>query len=180
MKKLIFPIKYIKIFLLISMIVFQFSSCKKEDSVTVKWNITLDGQDYSYEDVFSESGESESCIALFQTNSGITNGGGQIILSTNDGLFMIQIASVNLTNEGTYVFDDNSDGSMSIMHGINTYTTDLGGSTTVNITSFPLQTLGAHDNIESTISTGNFSGTTGDFNGDLHTISGAFEAVRAQ
>ena len=180
MKNLKFSTKNILMFLLISMVAFQFSSCKKEDSVTVKWNITIDGQDYSYEDVFSESGESESCIALFQTNAGITSGGGQIILSTNDGLFMIQIASVNLTSEGSYVFDENSDGEISIMHGTNTYTTGLGGSTTVNITSFPLETLGAHDNLESTISIGNFSGTIGDFNGDLHSISGAFEAVRAQ
>ena len=172
--------KRILMLMLLIPIAFQFSSCKKkEDSVTLKWNITIDGQDYSYEEVFSESGESESCISFFQTNAGISGAGGQVLLSSNDGLFTIQIASVNLTSEGTYVFDENTDGLMSIMHGVNAYTTDY-GSTTVNITSFPSQTLGAHDNLESTKAKGDFSGTIGDFNGNLHSISGSFEAVRLQ
>ena len=65
------------------------------------------------------------------------------------------------------------------MHGMNAYSSDV-GSTTVNINTFPLLVWSATENLEGTISKGDFSGTIGDINGVVHNISGSFEAIRVQ
>lgn len=161
----------------------QLVGCGKDDepenTALVQWNITIDGADYSYEGTYTEAGDVSDCPAIFQTNSGIPEGGGQIILVGNDNLFTIQIASVDLTTTGSYVFDSDSEGLMSIMHGMNSYTSDE-GSVTVNITTFPNLVWGATSNLESTIAKGDFSGTVIDAFDIPHTISGSFDAIRVQ
>ena len=161
----------------------QLVGCGKDDepenTALVQWNITIDGADYSYEGTYTEAGDVSDCPTIFQTNSGIPEGGGQIILVGNDNLFTIQIASVDLTTTGSYVFDSDSEGLMSIMHGMNAYTSDE-GSVTVNITTFPNLVWGATSNLESTIAKGDFSGTVIDAFDIPHTISGSFDAIRVQ
>ena len=164
------------------MILLILGSCGKEEEiepgVTVKWDITIDGQTYSYEDRYTESSNMDECAAFFQTNGGIPEAGGQIIISGSDGI-TIQIASADLTGTGSYVFNEDSDGHISILHGMNAYSSDV-GSTTVNINTFPLLVWSATENLEGTISKGDFSGTIGDINGVVHNISGSFEAIRVQ
>ena len=164
-------------------IICQLASCNKdeepENTTAVQWNITIDGQNYSYQGTYTEAGDVSDCPAIFQTNAGIPEGGGQIILVGNDNLFTIQIASVDLTTTGSYVFDSDSEGLMSIMHGMNAYTSDE-GSVTVNVTTFPNLVWGATSNLESTIAKGDFSGTVIDAFDTPHTISGSFDAIRVQ
>mgnify|MGYP001460591695 FL=1 len=163
-------------------ITLQLVSCNKDEepqnTTAVQWNMSIDGQNYSYEATYTESGDLSDCPAIFQTNAGIPEGGGQIILVGDDGA-TIQIASVDLTTTGSYVFDSESEGVMSIMHGMNAYTSEE-GSVTVNVTTFPLLVWGATSDLESTIATGDFSGTVMDVFDTPHTISGSFDAIRVQ
>ena len=167
----------------VAFMLIQFSSCKKQNEVIVKWDITIDGQTYSYEETLSEDDEFENGAAILQTNSGITNGGSQLILtSTDGGMVTVQFGHINMTEEGSYVFNGGMDGMLSIMHNMNAYADDLGvgASTTLNITTFPAATVSTSDRLQETIVVGNFSGTVGDFNDVLHDISGSFEAIRVQ
>ena len=170
---------YLITFLLITA---QLVSCNKDDepqnALAVQWNITIDGQNYSYEGTYTESGDLSDCPAIFQTNGGIPEGGGQIILVGDDGTSM-QIASVDLTTTGSYVFDSNSEGVISIMRGMNAYTSEE-GNVTVNVTTFPNLVWGATSNLESTLAKGDFSGTVIDVFDAPHTISGTFDAIRVQ
>ena len=176
LKKLSYTILAI---LLISQLVGCGKDDEPENTALVQWNITIDGTNYSYEGTYTEEGDLSDCPSIFQTNAGIPEGGGQIILVGNDNLFTIQIASVDLTTTGSYVFDSDSEGLMSIMHGMNAYTSDE-GSVTVNVTTFPNLVWGATSNLESTIAKGDFSGTVIDAFDTPHTISGSFDAIRVQ
>ena len=176
LKKLSYTILAI---LLISQLVGCGKDDEPENTALVQWNITIDGTNYSYEGTYTEEGDLSDCPAIFQTNAGIPEGGGQIILVGNDNLFTIQIASVDLTTTGSYVFDSDSEGLMSIMHGMNAYTSDE-GSVNVNVTTFPNLVWGATSNLESTIARGDFSGTVIDAFDTPHTISGSFDAIRVQ
>jgi hypothetical protein len=183
MKKIKFTATNIFLFLLISAMSFQFSSCKKQNEVIVKWDITIDGQTYSYEETLTEDDEFENGVAILQTNSGINNGGSQLILtSTDGGMITVQFGHINMTEDGSYLFNGGMDGMLSIMHNMNAYADDLGvgASTTLNITTFPTATVSTSDRLQETIVVGNFSGTVGDFNDVLHDISGSFEAIRIQ
>lgn len=176
--------KSIKVFftlLFIILIGVSFQNCGKSNSnsVNVSWNMTLDGQSYSAEELFAEGQDINECVSIFQTNSGTSGAGGQIVLS-DQGMITITIQDVNLTNTGTYNFDDMSDGAFTIMNGMSNYSTFNGGSVSVNVTSFASQTLGAHTDLQSTLCIGDFSGTIADFNGNLHNVSGSFQSVRAQ
>ena len=163
-------------------ITLQLVSCKKDEepqnTTTVQWNMNMDGQNYSYEASYTESGDLSDCPAIFQTNAGIPQGGGQIVLVGDDGTSM-QIASVDLTTTGSYVFDSNSEGVISIMRGMNAYTSEE-GNVTLNITTFPNLVWGATSNLESTLAKGDFSGTVIDVFDVPHTISGTFDAIRVQ
>jgi len=163
------------------------SGCKKQNEaineVTIKWNITIDGQDYSYEEILSEEDAFENGVAILQTNSGISNGGSQLILSSSDGgMLSVQFVHLNLTTEGTYVFNGDMDGSLSIMHNMDSYSDALGmgASTTLTITTFPALSASTSERLQETLVIGEFSGTVGDFNDVLHNISGSFEAIRIQ
>ena len=176
LKKLSYTILAI---LLISHLVGCGKDDEPENTALVQWDITIDGTNYSYEGTYAEAGDVSDCPAIFQTNSGIPEGGGQILLIGDDNLFTIQIASLDLTTTGSYVFDSDSEGLMSIMHGMNSYTSDE-GSVTVNVTTFPNLVWGATSNLESTIARGDFSGTVIDAFDNPHTISGSFDAIRVQ
>ena len=176
LKKLSYTILAI---LLISQLVGCGKDDEPENTALVQWDITIDGTNYSYEGTYTEAGDVSDCPAIFQTNSGIPEGGGQILLIGDDNLFTIQIASLDLTTTGSYVFDSDSEGLMSIMHGMNSYTSDE-GSVTVNVTTFPNLVWGATSNLESTIARGDFSGTVIDEFDNPHTISGSFDAIRVQ
>ena len=187
MKKIKFTATNTFLFLLISALSFQFSSCKKQNEaineVTIKWNITIDGQDYSYEEILSEEDDFENGVAILQTNSGISNGGSQLILSSSDGgMLTVQFGHVNMTDEGSYVFNGDMDGSLSIMNNMDSYSDALGigASTTLTITTFPAVSASTSEMLQETLVIGDFSGTVGDFNDDLHNISGSFEAIRVQ
>ena len=56
-------------------IICQLVSCNKdeepENTTAIQWNITIDGQNYSYEATYTESGDVSDCPAIFQTNAGI-------------------------------------------------------------------------------------------------------------
>ena len=167
----------------VALVLIQFSSCKKQNEVIVKWDITIDGQTYSYEETLTEDDEFENGAAILQTNSGIANAGSQLILtSTDGGMLTIQFAHINMTQEGSYVFNGGMDGMLSIMHNMNAYADDLGvgASTTLNITTFPTATVSTADRLQETLVIGDFSGTVGDFNDVLHNVSGSFEAIRVQ
>ena len=168
----------------VAFMLIQFSSCKKQNEVIVKWDITIDGQTYSYEETLSDGDELENGAALFQTNMGVANGGSQLILTSTDGAdaITIQFAHINMTDEGSYVFNGGLDGAVSIMQNINAYADNSGSgaSTTLNITTFPTVTASTSERLQETLVVGNFSGTVADFNDVLHDISGSFEAIRLQ
>ena len=167
----------------IAFMLIQFSSCKKQNEVILKWDITIDGQTYSYEETLTEDDEFENGAAILQTNSGIANAGSQLILtSTDGGMLTIQFGHINMTQEGSYVFNGGMDGTLSIMQNMNSYADNLGigASTTLNITTFPTATVSTTDRLQETLVIGDFSGTVGDFNDVLHNISGSFEAIRVQ
>ena len=167
----------------IAFMLIQFSSCKKQNEVILKWDITIDGQTYSYEETLTEDDEFENGAAILQTNSGIANAGSQLILtSTDGGMLTIQFGHINMTQEGSYVFNGGMDGTLSIMRNMNSYADNLGigASTTLNITTFPTATVSTTDRLQETLVIGDFSGTVGDFNDVLHNISGSFEAIRVQ
>jgi len=165
------------------LLISQLVGCGKDDepenTALVQWDITIDGTNYSYEGTYTEAGDLTGCPGIFQTNAGIPEGGGQVLLVSDDNLFTIQIASVDLTSTGSYVFDSDSEGLISIMHGMNAYTSDE-GSVTVNITSFPSLVWGVTDDLEATMTKGDFSGTVIDAFDSPHTISGSFDAIRVQ
>ena len=166
------------------LLVSQLVGCGKdeepENTVASRWDINIDGANYSYEGTYTEAGDLTGCPAIFQTNSGIPEGGGQILLISDDNLFTIQIASVDLTTTGSYVFDSDSDGIVSILHGMSSYTSDE-GTVTVNVTTFPYLVWGVTSDVESTLAKGDFSGTVIDnFDNTPHTISGSFDAIRVQ
>ena len=165
------------------LLIAQLVGCGKDDepenTALVQWDITIDGTNYSYEGTYTEAGDLTGCPGIFQTNAGIPEGGGQVLLVSDDNLFTIQIASVDLTTTGSYVFDSDSEGLISIMHGMNAYTSDE-GSVTVNITSFPSLVWGVTDDLEATMAKGDFSGTVIDAFDSPHTISGSFDAIRVQ
>ncbi|MDC3309077.1 hypothetical protein OAV26_02500 [Crocinitomicaceae bacterium] len=166
------------------LLVYQLVGCGKDEepvnTVTSRWNINIDGANYSYEGTYTEAGDLTNCPGIFQTNSGIPEGGGQILLVSDDNLFTIQIASVDLTTTGSYVFDSGSQGVVSILHGMSSYTT-FEGSVTVNVTTFPYLVWGVTSDVESTLAKGDFSGTVIDnFDNTPHTISGSFDAIRVQ
>jgi hypothetical protein len=165
--------------LLISELVGCGKDDEPENTALVQWDITIDGTNYSYQGTYTEAGDLTGCPGVFQTNAGIPEGGGQILLVSDDNLFTIQIASVDLTTTGSYVFDSDSEGLISIMHGMNAYTSDE-GSVTVNISSFPSLVWGVTDDLESTLAKGDFSGTVIDAFDTPHTISGSFDAIRVQ
>ena len=165
------------------LLISQLVGCGKDDepenTALVQWDMTIDGTNYSYEGTYTEAGDLTGCPGIFQTNAGIPEGGGQVLLVSDDNLFTIQIASVDLTSTGSYVFDSDSEGLISIMHGMNAYTSDE-GSVTVNITSFPSLVWGVTDDLEATMAKGDFSGTVIDAFDSPHTISGSFDALRVQ
>lgn len=165
------------------LLISQLVGCGKDDepenTALVQWDITIVGTNYSYEGTYTEAGDLTGCPGIFQTNAGIPEGGGQVLLVSDDNLFTIQIASVDLTSTGSYVFDSDSEGLISIMHGMNAYTSDE-GSVTVNITSFPSLVWGVTDDLEATMAKGDFSGTVIDAFDSPHTISGSFDAIRVQ
>ena len=165
--------------LLISELVGCGKDDEPENTALVQWDITIDGTNYSYQGTYTEAGDLTGCPGVFQTNAGIPEGGGQILLVSDDNLFTIQIASVDLTTTGSYVFDSDSEGLISIMHGMNAYTSDE-GNVTVNISSFPSLVWGVTDDLESTLAKGDFSGTVIDAFDTPHTISGSFDAIRVQ
>ncbi|MDC1203558.1 hypothetical protein N8017_04260 [Crocinitomicaceae bacterium] len=176
LRKLSFTILAI---LLISQLVGCGKDDEPENTALVQWDITIDGTNYSYEGTYTEAGDLTGCPGIFQTNAGIPEGGGQVLLVSDDNLFTIQIASVDLTTTGSHVFDSDSEGLISIMHGMNAYTSDE-GSVTVNITSFPSLVWGVTDDLEATMAKGDFSGTVIDAFDSPHTISGSFDAIRVQ
>ena len=168
--------------LLASMLI-QFSSCEKPSEVVVKWDITIDGQSYSFEETLSDGDEFENGAAIFQTNMALTNGGSQLILTATDGAVVtVNFAHVNMTDEGSYVFNGSTDGAVSIMQNLSAYSDNdgSGASTTLEITTFPSETASTSNNLQQTLVIGTFSGTVADVNDDLHNISGSFEAIRIQ
>ena len=166
-------IKLNKVFTTTLILLFLLASCSKDpESLTISWDFTLDGQNYSFQEEIED--EFESGCATFQL-------GGQIILA-DDGTDAVsfQFGCPDITDEGTYTFDDNSNNALQGMIGMNGYTSD-GGSVTVTISQFP--TIIATDldgsTLEETILEGDFSGSVVDvMMGNSHNISGSFRAVR--
>ena len=97
-------------------------------------------------------------------------------------MLSVQFVHLNLTTEGTYVFNGDMDGSLSIMNNMDSYSDALGmgASTTLTITTFPALSASTSERLQETLVIGEFSGTVGDFNDVLHNISGSFEAIRIQ
>jgi len=167
--------------------IFFFLSCNPDNiqpngSVLIKWNMTLDGQNYSWQGNYPESSTSASGGSQYVLQSG---GPGQLILSnsgTGQGI-SVSISHSSMTGLGTSIFSQSSstNNSFNIMSGPNILNSNqFGGSLTLNITNFPSNTVQQNGISNSAIVEGNFSGTIGKLNGTLSPISGSFESIRIQ
>ena len=84
----------------------------------------------------------------------LTNGGSQLILTATDGAVVtVNFAHVNMTDEGSYVFNG-EDGAVSIMQNLSAYSDNdgSGASTTLEITTFPSETASTSNNLQQNLS----------------------------
>lgn len=151
-------------------------------STIIKWNLTLDGQNYTWQDSYPESSTSASGGSQYTLQS---NGLGQILLSNSGTMngIMISISKTAMTSTGSYTFNQSnysSNSMFSIMNNTNNtqLNTAFGGNIVVNITTFPSNSASVNGVSSSALVKGNFSGTIGKATGGTSTISGSFEAIR--
>lgn len=153
-------------------------------STIIKWNLTLDGQNYSWQDSYPESSTSASGGSQYTLQS---NGIGQFIFSNSGTMngIMMTISKSAMNSTGSYTFSQSnySTNSMfSIMN--NTNSTQLnnayGGNIVLNITTLPSNSVSNNGVSSSALVKGNFSGTIGKATGGTSTISGSFESIRIQ
>jgi hypothetical protein len=140
------------------------------NSTVLKWNISIDGQNYSWQGNYpSTTGLSR--VWLHNTNN---VSWGQVKL-TKDSCFHIELNAKNLTHVGSYSPVD----FYIIPWVVSTSGTEMissqdcnGTCITLNITDYP-----QNSNTGNRIIKGNFSGTASKPSGQIVNISGSFESI---
>jgi len=164
-----------------------FSGCQQNNpqpngSVTIKWNATINGQNYTWQDTYPEASTNATGGSQYTKSSN----GGQIILANGGDFNALQInmSNPNMTSSGNYTISSanySTYNSFSVMNGANAQnmlSIAYGGNITINITTFPSNTVSANGVSSNAIVKGNFSGTIGNSSGGTVPISGSFESVR--
>jgi hypothetical protein len=176
-------------FLLIGIIGISILGCNPDNpepngSVIIKWNMTLDGQNYSWQDTYPESSTSATGSSQFTLQS---NGVGQFILSNSQSMngLTISITKSAMNNAGSYSFNQTNyttNSSFSIINSANgtIQNNSFGGSVVLNITVFPTNSVSVNGVSTSSLVKGSFSGTIGKSAGGTSTLSGSFESIRTQ
>jgi hypothetical protein len=150
-------------------------------SVLTKWSIVINGQTHSWQGNFPESSNTNSGGSTYTQSGG--NGTLTFAKNPSQAMFTSGISKIGMITAGTYTINvNNYDATQSAFY-INDLTNSAllsiayGGSINVTVQTFPNQT--ASTNISSnTLVKGSFSGTIGDANGTLYTVSGSFESIR--
>jgi hypothetical protein len=189
---IVMKISFIKINIIFPMIMISslFLGCNPNNpqpngTASIKWNMTIDGINYSWQGTYPESSTSASGGSQYILQSG---GPGQIILSnsgTGQGI-SVSISHSNMTGVGSSLFNQSNSSTnsfFSIMDGtnvMNSYSNEYGGSLSLNITTFPSNTVQENGISNSALVKGNFSGTLGKASGGTSTVSGSFESIRIQ
>jgi hypothetical protein len=168
-------------------LVYIFIGCQPDDpqpngSVTIKWNATLNGQNYTWQDTYPEASTNAAGGSQYSKSSN----GGQITLVSGGGFnsFQIIMSNPNMYSTGTYNISSanfSTYNSFSVMDGANAQnmlSIAYGGNVTINITTFPSNTVSANGVSNNAIVKGNFSGTIGKSSGGTVPISGSFESIR--
>ena len=175
---------------------FFFSSCSKtgtnEGSFTSgpNWTLTLDGKKYSWSGPFPAT-VSNNGQASYVGTFGISPAANIVLNSISLAGLAPQMITIQLSNTSTgtfsmtpdtYLIGNDMGNSFSlVLDNSKLFTTVAPGS---NI-SFKVNSLSDKTFISNGISgygyvTGTFSGTIGDLNGGMHTISGTYNCVRMQ
>ena len=142
------------------------------NAVTIKWNATIDGQNYSWEDSYPSSTGSSQYNSTNKTISLSKTSGGNVAIS---------FGKSTMTQTGTYTFSQSNFSSSSLASiSINnvTWGNAYGGSLNLTISSFSSQTVTSNTATSANITKGSFSGTIGKSIGGTSSVSGSFEAVR--
>jgi hypothetical protein len=159
-------------------------------SLTMKYNVTIDGQNYTWQNTYPENTQaSGSGSAYFNANTpsqGIGN-----IFATNDGgnqLFTINISKQSLNGTGSYSFTSSNFNTNSSNFTITRYnlpsiaifSTQNSGNMNLNVTTFPTGVASSSGAPNNAVLKATFSGTLGNMNGGTSNISGSIEVVRIQ
>ncbi len=162
-------------------------------TVLTKWSIIIDGQTYSWQGYQPGNNSAEtSQYTLINANTGYAN---MTFQKTDLPLqFVFGIHKLGMNTTGSYIINQANSGAdnlFTIVGGSNNFnmSTQLGGSVTINITTFPSNSWQANNYSVNGITNdvkviGNFSGSIGRVNAPssvaISTISGSFESIRIQ
>ncbi len=150
-------------------------------SVAIKWNATINGQSYAWQGSYPESSTNQTGGSQFSIQSSNI---GQLTLNDASNGKTITIGKIGMTLNGSYTLSQtnySSDNTIMILDGansLNMLSNGYGGSITVNITTFPSNSVSANGVSNNTLVKGNFSGNLGNSSGTLVPVSGSFESVR--
>lgn len=176
-------------FLFLGIISVSILGCDPDDpqpngSAIIKWNLTLDGQNFSWQDSYPESSTSASGGSQYILQS---NGDGQLSFTNSGSMngIVINVSKAAMNSTGSFTFNQSNYSTNSMFSLVNmANSTQLsnayGGSVTLNITTFPSNSVSANGVSSSAIVKGNFSGTIGNATGGNSTVSGSFESIRIQ
>jgi hypothetical protein len=145
-------------------------------SLTLKWNLTIDGQNYSYSVDYPNNSGAGSLYSISGNN-------GQITLAKEyPATEFLMISKVGMTNTGNYTLTSSNvgaDNSISFNQDFQMgYSNSYGGSTNVEITSFSPNSVASAGSSGAGLVKGTITGTIGRATGGVANISGSFEALR--
>jgi hypothetical protein len=166
-----------------------FSGCQPDNpqpngSVTIKWNATINGQNYTWQDNYPQSSTNVTGGSQYSKSSN----GGSVQLAKGADMSNLQIvmSSPNMTSTGSFSISSSNYSTFNSFYVLdganpqNMLSTSYGGNITVNITTFPTNSVSANGVSSNPIVKGNFSGSIGNTSGGTVSISGSFESIRLQ
>ena len=159
-------------------------------SVTMKYNVTIDGQNYTWQNTYPENTQAAGSGSAYFSSNAPSQGIGTIF-ATNDGgnqLFTINISKQSLNGTGNYSFTSanfNSNNSNFTITRYNLpsftiFSNQNSGNINLNVTTFPTGVATSSGAPNNAILKATFSGTLGNTNGGTSNITGSIEAVRNQ
>lgn len=180
---------------LVGIIGVSFLSCNSNNpqpsgSVTMKYNVTIDGQNYTWQNTYPENTQAAGSGSAYFSSNAPSQGIGNIF-ATNDQqnqLFSINISKQSLSGTGNYSFTSANFNSTSSNFTITRnslssyilYQNQFSGNMNLNVTTFPTGVATSSGAPNNAILKATFSGTLGNTNGGTSNITGSIEAVRNQ
>ena len=152
------------------------NSNNNSGTLTLKWNLSIDGQNYSYTVDYPNNSGAGSIYSISGNN-------GQITLAKEyPATETLSISKAGMTNIGNYTFTSGNFGSDNSIYFMSNfqigYSNSYGGSTNVEITSFSPNSVASAGSSGAGLVKGTISGTIGRASGGVANISGSFEALR--